>query len=60
MRLLAYVGSSDVDMIVYWLSIAMKEGLCSTPCWNILHLSKHHALDGVRDDPEFRALVEGV
>ena len=59
-RLLAYVGSSDVNMIVYWLSIAMKEGLCSTPCWNILHLSKHHAFDGIRDHPEFRALVEAA
>jgi len=59
-RLLAHVGSSDADMIVHWLSMSMSDGRCSTPCWNILHLSHHDAFDGVRDHPQFRALVEGV
>ncbi len=57
-RLLSYVGSSDVDMIVYWLTLAMNDGRCSTPCWNILHLSNHRAFDAVRDHPELRALIE--
>jgi tetratricopeptide (TPR) repeat protein len=59
MRLLAYVGSSDVDMLVHWLSATMEERPCSTPCWNILFLAKHRAFDGLRDHPEFRALLEG-
>ena len=59
-HLLAYLGSSDVDMIVYWLALAMQEEVCRGTCWNVLHLWKHQAFDGVRDHPEFRALVEGV
>ena len=59
-RLLAYVGSSDADMIVYWLTRAIQEEFCTTACWGLLHQSKHEAFAGVRDDPEFRSLVEGI
>jgi tetratricopeptide (TPR) repeat protein len=59
-RLLAYIGSSDVDTIVYWLDLAIQEETCRGACLNILHLSNHESFDGVRDDPEFRAVIKGA